>query len=169
MERFVQTLEDSISEFKKTRPELAVGLDPDDWDLENLLEVFKKLKVELWARQFLDNVEKAGGTENREHTLVRMLRESRRQERDVEKQIREGVKHMDATWRLQLAKSELKRVLDKDTLDSTNKLKQAGLEIKRADIARFEIQSARWKNKSEKPALFMTEWKPPRNIWMRMI
>ncbi len=138
LERFAQTLEEAISQFKEVSPELRKDLDPDDWDLENLIEAFKQVKTEMWVGEFLDRVEAAGGPGEREHNLIRLLRESRRQEKQLDNTIRAQVKHKDAIWRVQFAKKALKRVLDKDALDGMNKIKQAGLERKRQEIAGLE-------------------------------
>jgi len=138
LERFSLTLAEAISRYKKAHSSLDKGLDPRDWDLENLLAVFKKVKVELWSREFLDSVERTSEPGQRELTLVRMLRESRIQERRLERTILDDVKDENANWRILLAKNSLKQVLDKDTLDGRNKIRQAGLEQKRKEIADLE-------------------------------
>ncbi len=140
LERFSLILEEAVSRFKKVKPSLEKGLDPDDWDLENLIEVLKKVKIEMWSREFLDKVNQTAEPGEREKVLVKMLRESRTQERQVEESLTKDVKNPDAMWRVLLVKNDLKRILNKKSLEGLNKLKTAGIEEKRARISKMETE-----------------------------
>lgn len=140
LERFSMVLEEAISRFKKVRPSLEKGLHADDWDLENLITVFKKLKIEMWSQEFMEQVENSGEPGQRELNLVRMLRGSREQERRIEKTIEADVKDADAIWRVYLAKADLKKVLDKDQLNAANEIRAHKIKEKQARITQKQAQ-----------------------------
>ncbi len=140
-ERFSQILEEAISRFKKARPSLEKGVNRDDWDLEELVTVFKTLKISKWSRTFLDKVKSTPEPGNREHNLVRALSGSREEARRIDESIQSDVKdNPDAMWRLYLAKGELKKVLDKEQLDAANEIRAKLVEEKRSRIADMQSQ-----------------------------
>lgn len=137
VERFAATLEEALNMYNKVPPSLAKGLNVEDWDLEQIIEPLKKLKVELWTEELLTQVN-ASPAARRELAMVQLLRGSREREKQIDDAIHAEVTHENAPWRVQLAKRELKKVLDKDSLDGINKIKTEGIEEKKHRITQKE-------------------------------
>lgn len=137
VERFAATLEEALNRYKAVVPALDKGLNTEDWDLEQIIEPLKKLKVELWAEELLTQVN-ASPAERRELAMVQLLRGSREREKQIEDEITKDVEHPDAPWRVQLAKKELKKILNKESLDGLTKIKEAGIEEKKHRITKLE-------------------------------
>jgi hypothetical protein len=129
--RFAEVLGEAINKFKEVPPHLYKGVRNADWDLENLVVVLKKVKVDLSARKFLAEVKLSGDEDERERVLISLLRANRDVEQKVSDSIRIDVKHPDAMWRKVLVKDELKLMLDQKELESMNKVKMAGIESKK--------------------------------------
>lgn len=139
-ERFAQVLEEAVTKFKKVPPSLYKGVRMGDWDLENLIIVLQKMKVESWSRKFLDKVEKTGGDGEREKILIGMLKQSRAEEQKISASIAADVKHPDAMWRKYLVKNELKQLLDQEEVEGMNKVKAAGVEFKKKQMQKLESE-----------------------------
>ncbi len=141
IERFTRILEEALSRYKMVVPDLDKGVNSEDWDLEILIEPLKKLKLEMWAEDLLDQAN-ASNTPNREQGLVALLRGCREREEQIEDEIVEEVKHPDAAWRVQLVKKNLKRILNREAMEGLNKIKQEGVEEKKKRIAQLETRLA---------------------------
>lgn len=142
LERFAAVLEEAVTKFKKVPPSLYKGLRMTDWDLENLILVLQKMKVELWSRKFLDKVEKSGGDGEREKILIGMLKQSRAEEQKIAASIAAEVKHPDAMWRKFLVKNELKKMLDQRAMEGMNKVRLAGVEQRMKQMQKLETEMA---------------------------
>jgi len=140
VERFARILEEGIGKFQKVSPHLRKGIQSGDWDMENLIIVLKKIRTELWVKNFLTEV-KAKGTEGeREKILINMMSGARLKDKKVSAEIVAEIQHSDAVWRKVLVKNELKQILCETDLLSANKIKSAGIDFKKKRIAKLKSE-----------------------------
>lgn len=137
LERFARILEEGIGKFQKIPPHLRKGVQTGDWDMENLVVVLKKLRTELWIKNFLAEVKK-GPEGEREKILISMLSGARKKDKEVSAGIVAEVKHPDAIWRRVMVKEELKRILNPETVVKDNKIREAGVAAKMVRIDRLQ-------------------------------
>ena len=140
VERFTQTLAEAVSQYKAVIPTLNGEVQAGNWDVENLIEVLKKFRKEQWINRYLERLD-AEGAPDREQAFLRILREGRIEEKRISSEILKDVKDPDAMWRKFIFKDELKKVLDKETLDGTQKLKEAGIASREKEISRKEAEA----------------------------
>lgn len=139
VERFTLTLAEAISQYKAVLPELQTELEAGDWDMETMIGVLQQFKKETWLNQRLERLQAEGG--NKEHAYIRIMREGREEEKRVSAEILADVRHEDAMWRKLLRKDELKKVLSKDIIEGTNKLKEAGIASRNKEISRMRAKA----------------------------
>lgn len=136
VERFAATLQEALSRYKKVRPDVETNIKSGDWDLENLVNVFQKVKIAMWTNNFLAKVEKSNEKGNREQVLINLLKKEREEEKKISDSIMEGVKDSDVVWRKLLVKSELKKALAPDY----GKFVEKGIERKNKELAKLEAK-----------------------------
>lgn len=136
LERFIAVLQEALSRFKKGRRIEGTDFAAQDWDLEELVLVLQTLKAEQWSESMIAKVVDDPGT-NMEEKLIKVMQDSREKEEEVADEIMADVTSPDAIWKVMAAKNELKKILNKGSLQGRLDFNKSVIEAKKLQISQL--------------------------------
>ncbi|MBD3270635.1 hypothetical protein GF376_03860 [Candidatus Peregrinibacteria bacterium] len=123
-----------------------------DWNIEDALIALRKLKNELWTREFIEKVKEEHGQMPAPKVFAKMLKEARQERKKIDQGIQKLAERPGASYKRFLSKTKLVEILTEKNYEIYKQNKKGKMSELKSRISALEKQSENFEDGSSEKA-----------------